>query len=462
MERRRVVAAAVGLGVALAPLALVPHASAVPSAVPSAPRVLHVRGDFDGDGVTDLAVGAPRAGQVRVVYSRLRHHGSHVVRLAGQADSGFGTALATGDVNGDGYADLLVGAPRYRVTDPQTGTHQVGVVVVHLGSATGLHATATPVTGRVADEPARLGDVLTAGDVDGDGIDDLVTVREVGQTYLVEYYRGTHDGFGADPTQELVGSVATSIALGDVNGDGHLDLVTSAPRDLVDGCVQGDVVVYNGTPAHTFETMPTLITGTRVGYVDLGLGLVLGDVDHDGYDDAVVGAGAFYGEPDGPGSVVWLRGGPDGLDPTPRAEVIERDLTPHWRPTDGFGASLALTDAGVLIGAPQARVAGHLWAGAVYAVPYGADWVDPDRATRITQRTPGVPGRLRDDARFGFSLFLGPPGAHQALAIGVPQLSDAAPGGAVRIPLVDGRLRPARATGTFADRRGTGLGWSLG
>ena len=50
----------------------------------------------------------------------------------------------------------------------------------------------------------------------------------------------------------------------------------------------------------------------------------------------------------------------------------------------GFGASLALTDAGLVIGTPRARVAGHRWAGAVYAVPYGADWVDASRARRMS------------------------------------------------------------------------------
>jgi FG-GAP repeat protein len=460
MDRRRVVAAAAGLGAAFAPLAVAPGAGA---SIASAP-VLHVRGDFDGDGVADLAVGAPTAGQVRVVYSHLRKNASHVVRLAlGQTDTGFGTALATGDLNGDGYADLAVGAPRDRVPDPQTEVRQVGAVLVYLGSATGLNATSTPLTGWGGDEPARLGDVIASGDVDGDGIDDLVTVMEVGDLAYVEYYRGTPDGFDTRPTQEFGTSVATSMALGDVNGDGFLDLVTSAPQDYVDGCVQGQVVVYDGTAQHTFDTTPTLLTGTQVGYEDLGLGLVLGDVDHDGYDDAVVGAGSWYGDPEGPGSVVWLRGGPDGLDPSPRAEVIEKDLSSHWRTDDGFGASLALTDAGLVIGTPRARVAGHRWAGAVYAVPYGADWVDASRARRITQATPGVPGAVTGDARFGFSLFAARLGAaHDKVAVGVPQLANAAPGGAVLIPVVEARLRPGRASGTFADRRGTGLGWSLG
>ena len=82
-------------------------------------------GDFDGDGRFDLAVGAGNGDRVRVHYTRAHPHGSHVAFITGHAqhagNTGFGWALAIGDFNGDGFSDLAVGAPLFqRPASPAT------------------------------------------------------------------------------------------------------------------------------------------------------------------------------------------------------------------------------------------------------------------------------------------------------------------------------------------------------
>ena len=151
-------------------------------------------GDFDGDGFADLAIGTPRediftgigievvdAGTVTVLYGTadglsttdaqfFRQGGSG---LAGTAEEGdfWGNALAVGDFDGDGYDDLAVGAPMH-----DNGHADVGEVQVIYGSASGL-STAGSVSWTdfyFSPHPDLfIGWVLTTGDFDGDGYDDL-------------------------------------------------------------------------------------------------------------------------------------------------------------------------------------------------------------------------------------------------------------------------------------------------
>jgi hypothetical protein len=157
-------------------------------AAPSGPASL--RADFNGDGAADLAIGTPgeslgaaeSAGVVHVLYgsaggltatgSQLWSQDSPGVAGRAEAGDGFGSALAAGDFNGDGRAELAVGVP---------GEDQGrGVAQVLGGSAAGLTARgsrlwsqATPGVAGVAEPGDGFGGQLAAGDLNGDGRADL-------------------------------------------------------------------------------------------------------------------------------------------------------------------------------------------------------------------------------------------------------------------------------------------------
>jgi FG-GAP repeat len=153
-----------------------------------------IRADFNGDGRDDLAVGAPNedigsiesAGAVNVLYggagglsatgNQFWRQNSPGVLGASEAFESFGYALAAGDFNGDGSDDLAVGAPIEGVG----GVSHAGAVNVLYGGAGGLSATGnqawdqnSPGVLDVAQTPDHFGLALAAGDLNGDGRDDL-------------------------------------------------------------------------------------------------------------------------------------------------------------------------------------------------------------------------------------------------------------------------------------------------
>ena len=157
-------------------------------------------------------------------------------------EDGFGSVVGTaGDLNGDGFYDLVVGAPG----------HGGGKVYVYYGSATGLGAAGWTASGQYARD-AFGSAVGTAGDVNRDGYDDLVVGAggypdggAYGRVYL---YHGAADGLGTTASwvaggpsagQRFGAAVATA---GDVNADGYADVVIGAP-------LGNKVYGYHGGPA---------------------------------------------------------------------------------------------------------------------------------------------------------------------------------------------------------------------
>jgi disulfide bond formation protein DsbB len=156
-------------------------------------------GDFNGDGRADLAAGAPgetlavvavAAGAVNVLYgssSGLTATGNQVWSqdspgVAGITQPGdlFGSALAVGDLNADGRAELAVGVPGETVDEPPVFIAERGVVHVLVGSPGGLSGTGSqlwsqdsPGIAEQAEDGDRLGSSLAIGDFNGDGPADL-------------------------------------------------------------------------------------------------------------------------------------------------------------------------------------------------------------------------------------------------------------------------------------------------
>ena len=218
-----------------------------------------------------------------------------------QANSGFGFSVSTaGDVNGDGFADVIVGAPAFDNVQEDEGR-----AFVYLGSEGGL-SSSPAWTGENDNSAAEFGNsVSTAGDVNNDGYDDVIVgargfsnvQMQEGQAYL---YLGSSSGLASSPawmTAETNGEedfIAYSVSTaGDVNGDDYDDVIVGGFGVDNGELDEGRAYVYLGSatglaasPAWTVESdQESAFLGVSVS--------TAGDVNGDGYDDVIVGASAY-------------------------------------------------------------------------------------------------------------------------------------------------------------------------
>ena len=314
-------------------------------------------GDVNGDGYDDLIIGAnsadSQAGETYIVYGGANAPGTDGVLDLSDLDgsngftlsgidandqSGFSVSSA-GDVNGDGYDDLIIGA---WYADPN-GDSNAGETYIVYGGAS------TPGTDGVLDLGALDGSsgfiltgidafdqsgrsVSSAGDVNGDGYDDLIIGARgadqtgnsnAGETYLVyggasapgtdgvldlSMLNGTN-GFtltGIDTFDQSGWSVSSA---GDINGDGYDDLIIGAAGANPNGNINAGetYVIYGGASAPGTNGVLDLgaLNGTN-GFILTGIDerdrsgysvSSAGDVNGDGYDDLIIGA--IYADPNG-------------------------------------------------------------------------------------------------------------------------------------------------------------------
>lgn len=297
-------------------------------------------GDLDGDGYADLAIGAPytgdRAGAVILVRGgALAEQPAAWITLAAPAgDEHFGFSLASaGDMDGDGYSDLAVGAP--------ATLDDSGRVRVYTGGPAG--PSPEPTATLDAPEPgAVFGFSLSGGgDLDGDAADDLWVGAfrlGVGVGAAIRY-AGVPDGgvaVRADAVygQDADGNFGQAVSGGgDLDGDGTPDLAVGAPRARAEA---GEVSWFAGAPVLAASPDGRVVGDAR----DAQLGTAIstaGDVDGDGLDDLLAGApggSAFFG------TATLYAGGSD--DP--------RELGTWTGPRDGSHLGYAVAIAGDLDG----------------------------------------------------------------------------------------------------------------
>jgi FG-GAP repeat len=245
-------------------------------------------GDFDGDGFADLAIGIPgadvggvaEAGAVTILYgraTRLSAVGSQTfdqatpdVEDCAETGDHFGSALASGDFNGDGFGDLAIGVP----DEDAAVAVDAGAVNVLYGTPGKLTATGSqlwdqdsPNVGDGADAGDHFGSALASGDFDGDGFADLaigVPDEDVGAivdagAVNVLYGRNTglsdvgnqvwhQDQAAVEDVAEDGDHFGCALATGDFNGNGFADLAIGVPGEDVGAVVDaGAVNVLYGT-----------------------------------------------------------------------------------------------------------------------------------------------------------------------------------------------------------------------
>ena len=303
-------------------------------------------GDVNGDGFGDVIIGAEdfengefEEGAVFVVLgsaSGLSAWPAWFVE-GNQVGANFGRAVAAaGDVNGDGFDDVLVGA---RLFD--TGETDAGRAFLYLGSATGL--SPSPAWTAEGNQATALFGyrVDSAGDVNDDGYADIIVVERnaAGAAGRVHVFHGSPAGpsLSADWTvdgDQPFAPLEAAAGAGDVNGDGFSDVIVAAPRLDTPTDQAGRAYVYLGSASGLAGSPVWTADGAAA---ETFFGQVVagaGDVNGDGFSDVVL-SGYDPDSPDDTGRVDVYFGAPFGVEAAPGWTVVgEQD-------NDLFGARVA-------------------------------------------------------------------------------------------------------------------------
>ena len=290
-------------------------------------------GDVNGDGFSDVIVGAAQYDNGQTDEGRaFVYHGSATglsptadwTAESDQANALFGSSVGTaGDVNGDGFSDVIVGAPKY-----DNGQTDEGRAFVYQGSATGL-STTPDWTAEGNQAVAQFGvQVGTAGDVNGDGYSDVIVgawfydngETDEGRAFV---YHGSSTGLStgsADWTAE--GDQANAIfgravgTAGDVNGDGYSDVIVGARRYDNGETDEGRAFVYHGSATGLSATADWTAESDQEGARFGNSVGTAGDLNGDGYADVIVGASGYDNGQTDEGRAFVYHGSATGLSPT--------------------------------------------------------------------------------------------------------------------------------------------------
>jgi hypothetical protein len=461
-------------GLSVTTLALATVAAGAPNAMPSRPgpkaplaRVATVPSDFNGDGYSDLAIGVngedigtiKDAGAVNVLYGSSKgvtatgnqfwNQDSEGVLDQAENGDAFGRAVATGDFNGDGFTDLLIGVPHETI-----GTIVAGAVNVLYGSATGLTADGnqfwnldSPGIEGDPENGAEFGRFLTTADFNHDGYADVAiaaggesvgTVLDAGAVHVLY---GSATGLTADGSQRWTEDDLSSsdgselgdefgderLTPADFNGDGFADLAVSIRDEGVGTLLEaGATSVLYGSASGLTADGNQFWTQDSDGILDQAeagdhFARYMGSADFngDGFDDLAIGvrdedlgaangigdAGAvnvIYGSPTGldvnagPGNQFWTQDSPDVLDQAEAGDLFSRTVVGADFNADGFGD--------VAIGARDETVGSVQETGAVNVLYGSAAGLVADGNQFWNQDSPGIRSRNQFQDRLPISL----------------------------------------------------------
>jgi len=367
-------------------------------------------GDFNGDGYDDMAVGVPGegigsladAGAVNVIYSNylaMSNSGDQIFHqpgagytgsglLQGSAEAGekFGTALAAGDFDGDGYEDLAIGVPG----EDRGPIQDAGAVQILYGTSSGLSANRNSILHQdslgiddLAEQFDRFGSVLTSGDFNDDGFADLAigvphenvgAINNAGVTHILfgssaglhtalspdsQLWHQDVSGIGSDA--ERYDNFSAALAAGDFDNDGVDDLAVGVSgEDIGDDIDAGAVNVLKGQSGVGLTSSGSLflsqdsqsgsqrVANTSEDFDYFGSSLAVGDLNDDGNDDLAVGVpGEDWGSTRDVGAVNVLYGHATELITITGDQLWTQnstDIAGGIEAGDLFGTSLAAAD----------------------------------------------------------------------------------------------------------------------
>jgi hypothetical protein len=434
-------------------------------------------GDFDGDGLDDLAVGVPGgdffdqlpdpqgAGYV-VVYrgtaDGLEPEFGWAFQGGNQAGIRYGTAVAAGDFDNDGRDDLAIGIPN-RAVGGQANAGEV-IVFHYPFDVTGTVVQLTQDTLQGASEPGdQFGFSLAAGDLSGDGVDDLaigvpgenvdtplggaadagavnvvygidgVGISAVGNQYFDEETPGVP--LNANANEQF----GFALAIAQLAGTPIADLAVGIPGELTSGVTAGgSVMVFPGAVGGLDPFLEEVVyrqgtdglLGTPGDGDELGYAFTSGDFDGDGWTDLAIGVpGETELGTTESGAVQVLYGGPVGLATFGNQFFVESVIGGGGGVDsfDRFGMALASGDFNadgadeLAVGAPLDNSLGVINAGEVTVLP-GSPAGLTVAGHQVFDMIFFGPLSIGDE--FGFALAAGrfdtTPGEH--LAVGVPRL----------------------------------------
>jgi hypothetical protein len=394
--------------------------AATASAAPSG-----LSGDFNGDGYRDLAIAAPiakvagksGAGYVAVVYgtasgldtTKRQIISQDTTGIPGTPEAGdyFGDRLTTGDMDGDGYTDIVVGVHGEKIGS----TDSYGTLTVLWGGASGVKS-GTDISSPLPQYRNELGWQVAAGDFDGDGHTDLAAANN--STPALNIFRGpiSRTGKAASligvDTLDQTTIYPDGLVAGEVNGDGKQDLLVMGQEETSTGDHRTRSALYLGS-----ATGPKYSKKLAGGYAG-----TIADVDKDGYGDIVTGnfMEKSTTEPNGGlgGAITVTYGAAGGLS-TRTPVRITQDTTGvpgTGEKNDGFGWSLSSGDtngdgyADVVIGSDSESLGSVNDAGQVTVLRGSASGLTGTGSKSYSQDTTNVPGTAEAYDYFGDAVFL--------------------------------------------------------
>ncbi len=342
-------------------------------------------GDFNRDGYDDLAIGVPGqdligvelAGVVDVLYGGSSgltwNNWDAVGQGVGIAESweeadNFGSVLAAGDFDGDGYHDLAIGVPGEDLPVGASTISDAGVVQIVYGSADGIAYAGNQLLYQghdgLQDTPEdqdRFGRSLAVGKFDSDRYDDLAIGAPLEDYFgtdagIVHIVWGTFSGISTEIdmrlSQDLIPDAANepgdhfgwALASGDIDGDEKDDLLVGVPGQDVDGFDQAGAVHVLWGPFNRFSTSWSFHEPYADG-IQFGYSLASTDFDNNGMNDLVIGVPFYdYSLPSNAGQVIVYY----VYEGHAQAQWLYLDSltgdTMEPAESDNFGISLAVLD----------------------------------------------------------------------------------------------------------------------
>ncbi|MGW5178212.1 FG-GAP-like repeat-containing protein [Streptomyces sp. NPDC004082] len=428
--------------------------------------------DYTGDGVSDLVAPTAKEGSGWLTLvpggtggpvsaaKRKLNQGSTGVPGAAESGDQWGAATAWGDINGDGVADLAIGAPG----EDDTTHADRGAVTILYGPTFDTGADTMALGDDYNPNGARFGATVAVGDFNADGKADVFTAATgTGGNWAARFGDG-HEVAGDITT--VTGALAYAhAASGDFNRDGYADVALN----YRDASGAGKVTWFKGSKTLGLSKVSTLT-------VKGGRSIAAGDVNGNGYDDIVVGQ-PYTGESGGNsgGQITMVPGTSTGFTTTGLTAVHQSTTGVEGASESGdaFGTSVSVGDfnadgyADVLTGAPNEDITrdtkNRSNAGSVWLLKGTSTGVTGDGSVALSQDTEGVPGSTETDDKLGSALSLTDVtgDGYADLTIGA-EGEDAGNGTLLYVPVPGGAAAPAKSAYYGVTQLGTATAARLG